>query len=58
MSFRTPQKNTFEIILKILGLKPRFPIPGNLDELKKYGPYVQIKLKWESLWKTIWRKVK
>ena len=53
MTIRKPKKNILDSILNLFGKERGIEVP--LDPYKKYGPYVYIKAKYESFWKSLFR---
>jgi len=59
MTIRIPPDNFIDRVLNQFGIKRDLVLPENINSLRnKYGHYIQIKAKHESLLKTILRQFK
>ena len=57
MTIRQPKPTIINRILKLFGIERKFELPKDYQQLRdKFGPYVQVRAKWQSLWVMIRKK--
>jgi hypothetical protein len=54
MTIRKPEPTIINRILKLFGIDRKMELPEDYQQLiERFGPYVQIRAKWQSLWDMI-----
>jgi len=57
MAIRRPGLSIINRKVKLFGVERKMELPEGYEQLRdKFGPYVQIRAKWQSLWDMISRK--
>ena len=57
MTIRKPKPTIINRILNLFGIERGIELPEDYQQLQeKFGPYIQIRAKWKSLWSVIWKR--